>query len=208
MTGLGPLRRGWLEFVGPEATTADTVTTLTWAGLGGVAAWQRARSRHLSSVRAVLLVITAVDLWGGAWANNTVACARWYERPGQTDTDHVRFALAHVQPLALAWIDGASRRGWGHALLRYGYLIGATVLIRRFRSRRRALGWALTVGGVVVDAALEPFPSARWFGPVFYLKLLAGHAAAARWSDEKLSYPGLAARNARTTRRSPRGRRG
>ncbi|MGE2836733.1 hypothetical protein [Mycobacterium sp. SMC-4] len=181
---IGPLRRAWLEFVGPETSPAGTVTILTLAGAGGVDALRHAR--RLSRPKVALLAVSAVDLWGGAWANNTVACARWYERPGQTDADHLRFALVHLHPLVLAWVDGAGRRGWLHAGVRYGYLLTATVLIRRFRAHRRPLGWALTAGGIALDATLEPYPSARWFGPVFYLKLLAGHAAAARWSDEAL----------------------
>ncbi|MGE2727940.1 hypothetical protein ACQI4F_00530 [Mycolicibacterium vaccae] len=183
---LGVLRRGWLEFVGPETRPAGTATILALAGLGGVAAVRRARSRRLSAPKTVLLAVCAVDLWGGAWANNTAACARWYERAGQTDADYLRFALIHLHPLVLAWIDGASRRGWWQAGARYGYLLAATALIRRFRAHRRPLGWALTVGGIALDAASQPYPSARWFGPVFYLKLLAGHAAAARWPDEVL----------------------
>ncbi|BBX17246.1 hypothetical protein CRI77_04660 [Mycolicibacterium duvalii] len=185
--GLGPVRRAWLEFVGPETTPVGTATTLTLAGLGGVAAVRRARARRLTASRTALLVVAAVDLWGGAWANNTAACARWYERPGQSDADHLRFAVVHVHPLVLAWVDGASRRGWVHSGLRYGYLLGATAVIRRLRAHRRPLGWVLTAAGIALDAALEPYPSARWFGPVFYLKLLAGHAAAARWPDDVLA---------------------
>ncbi|MEZ0341385.1 hypothetical protein ACAG25_15515 [Mycobacterium sp. pV006] len=182
---IGPLRRAWFEFVGPETGPAGTATILGLAGLGGLDALRH--TRRLGAARTTLLAVCAVDLWGGAWANNTAACARWYERPGQTDADHLRFALVHLHPLVLAWVDGADRRGWWHAGARYAYLVAATVLIRRFRAHRRPLGWVLTAGGVALDAALQPYPSARWFGPVFYLKLLAGHAAAARWPDETLS---------------------
>jgi hypothetical protein len=35
------------------------------------------------SVRS--LIVLAADLWGGVWANNTKACARWYERQAQTN---------------------------------------------------------------------------------------------------------------------------
>jgi ipoprotein LpqH len=93
------------------------------------------------------------------WANNTKACARWHERPGQTDADHLKFAALHVHPAVLAWADRAEERrvpGWVWAAAHYGYLMASTVAIRRIPRRRRLLGAALTAGGVLLDAALGP----------------------------------------------------
>ncbi|KUI24519.1 hypothetical protein AU195_01675 [Mycobacterium sp. IS-1496] len=180
------LRSAWLEFVGEETTPAGTATILGVAALGGCLAPRLAGDR-LDAAKRTLLVVAAVDLWGGAWANNTVACARWYERPGQTDADHLRFALAHVHPLVLAWIDGGGRRRWRWALADYGYLLAATWVLRRATGLRQPLGVALTAAGVALDAGLGPSRTAPWFGPVFYAKLLMGHASAALWSNATLA---------------------
>ncbi|BBY16457.1 hypothetical protein [Mycolicibacterium litorale] len=179
------LRQAWLEFVGEETTPAGTATILGLAALGGYLAPRLAGGRLGPAERAVL-VVSAVDLWGGAWANNTVACARWYERPGQTDADHLRFAALHVHPLVLAWIDGGGPGRWRWAAANYGYLLAATWVLRR-AAPRRPLGIVLTVAGVLLDAGLGPSRAALWFGPVFYAKLLLGHASAALWSDRTLS---------------------
>lgn len=183
------IRRRWHAFVGPEATGADNTIMLTLAAVGGLAAHRL--SRHdLSRTEGVVLDGLAGDLWGGAWANNTRACARWYERPGQTGRDHLIFAAAHLHPLACAWIDRHDRTGsavWAAA--HYGYLLAATTLVRAFPRHRRLLGVLTTVGGVALDRALGSSGAAPWFAPVFYTKLLLGHASAARWSDAELTAP-------------------
>ena len=63
----------------------------------------------------------------------------------------------------------------------YGYLVAATALVTTVRDRRarRALGLVTTVGGVLLDRGLGPSAGAPWFAPVFFAKLLAGHAAGA-----------------------------
>jgi hypothetical protein len=181
------LRTAWDEFVGPEATAVDNTLTLG-AGLAGlvVAPALTPAARALPRGEAVLLRILAADLWGGVVANNTRACARWYERPGQTDADHLRFAAAHLHPLLVAVLDrrapGARGPGGVGAVARYGYLLLATTLIRRARGRRRRLAAvALTLGGIGLDSGLGPAAVAPWFGPVYYAKLLLGHAGAALW---------------------------
>jgi hypothetical protein len=171
------LRKEWDEFVGPEATATDNAITLALGVLGAVAAPN------------LIMRVMAADLWGGVWANNTKACARWYERPGQTDADHLRFAALHVHPAVVAWMDRAEPRrvpGWAWASAHYGYLMASTLVIRRTPQRRRALGATLTAGGVALDAALGPSRTAPWFAPVYYAKLLLGHASAALWPDNAL----------------------
>ncbi|MGV0834684.1 hypothetical protein [Mycolicibacterium thermoresistibile] len=182
--------RWWLEFVGPETTPTGTAVTLSLAGLGAVLGPGRLAGRRLPTGRALAVSAMAADLWGGLWVNNTAACARWYERPGQTDADHLVFAAAHLHPFVVAWIDGPATRRVPRALWaagHYGYLMAATALLRRARRRRRVSGWLLTGGGVLLDAALGPSPAVRWFAPVFYGKLLLGHASAALWRDEVLA---------------------
>ena len=76
--------------------------------------------------------------------------------------------------------------GWVWASAHYGYLMASTVAIRRLPRRRRMLGATLTAGGVLLDATLGPSRAAPWFAPVFYSKLLLGHASSALWPDSAL----------------------
>jgi len=194
MTGLGAtLRRAWGEFVGPEATPANHALTAATTAVGAMAAPLVARSRGAGRARVVAACLLAIDLSGGAYVNNTRACARWYERPGQGAAAHYGFAALHVHPAAVAWLDtgvaGSRRRvppvAWAAA--QYAYLMAATVVVRRYPARRRALGVALTAGGLALDAVLGPSRVAPWFAWTYYPKLLLGHASAALWSDEDLA---------------------
>lgn len=194
MTGFGArLRQAWGEFVGPEATPANHALTVATTAVGAVAAPLVARCRGAGRARVAAACLLAVDLSGGAYVNNTRACARWYERPGQGAAAHYGFAALHVHPAAVAWLDagvaGPRRRvppaAWAAA--QYAYLMAATVVVRRNPARRRALGVALTAGGLALDAALGPSRVAPWFAWTYYPKLLLGHASAALWSDEDLA---------------------
>lgn len=190
MTDLLPrrVRTAWNNFVGPEATTLDNTVTLGLAALGAVTAPAATfTDRPVPTGHRLLLRLLATDLWGGAWVNNTAACARWYERdryerPSRTETDHMMFAAMHVHPAVVAWMDRDQPRSvhpvvWAGA--HYGYLMASTAVIRRRPHHRRRLGIALTVGGVALDLGLGPSRVAPWFAPVYYAKLLLGHAAAA-----------------------------
>ncbi|MBD8078486.1 hypothetical protein IF651_05360 [Cellulosimicrobium arenosum] len=191
-TGTGAaLRRAWAEFVGPEATPVNGVLTAATTAVGAVAAALVARARDASPARVGVACLLAVDLAGGVYVNNTRACARWYERPGQGFGAHVSFAALHVHPAAVAWLDAKSPgsrvhpAGWAAA--QYAYLMTSTVVIRRYPARRRALGVALTAGGLALDCALGPSRRAPWFAWAYYPKLLLGHASAALWSDDDLA---------------------
>jgi hypothetical protein len=74
---------------------------------------------------------------------------------------------------------------WRGAAARYAFLLAATALIRR-SSRRRRVAAALTALGTALDARTGRSASAPWFAPVFYTKLLLGHAGAALWPDGKI----------------------
>ncbi len=184
------VREGWGQFVGPEATRKDNAGTVGLALVG--AALAPALLRHRRPARMAELALTsglAFDLWGGAWANNTLACARWYERPGQTDTAHLLFASLHIHPFAVAWLDRNQRRshsGSVWAAAHYSYRLGATTIIRRFPVQRRPLGVALTLGGLLLDYWFRPSQAAPWFAVTYYPKLLMGHAAASLWTDDEL----------------------
>ncbi|WP_156952902.1 hypothetical protein [Deinococcus frigens] len=185
------LRKKWDDFIGPEASGVDNIMTVGCGLIGGVLAPVLVkRQRQASSGAALVASALAMDLWGGAWVNNTLACGRWYERSGQTNANHYQFALLHLHPFMFAWLDRRSRRRlswWVWAGIQYAYLLGATVLIRRNPPIRRNGGVALTVGGILLDQILEPSKSAPWFAFIYYPKLLMGHAASSLWSDEQLN---------------------
>ena len=188
--GIGArLRRSWGEFVGPEATPANHLITAATTVSGGVLAPLIARRRGAGVGNATATSLLAVDLVGGVYVNNTRACARWYERPGQGDAAHLSFAAIHLHPAAVAWLDrGTPRRVVGPvwAASHYGYMVAATALIRNFPAQRRPLGVALTVVGLALDRVLGPSDQAPWFAWAYYPKLLLGHAAASMWSDQEL----------------------
>lgn len=186
----GRVSRAWKAFVGPEATTVDNLGTLGSVAVGAVLAPVIARRLAARGpVDQIVVGVVAGDLCGGLWANNTKACARWYERPGQGAGDHYRFALLHVHPFVVAWLDRRQQRtvpGWGWAAAHYTYMAMSTVVIRSYPADRRVLGVALSTGGIVLDRVLGPPTSVPWFAWAYYPKLLLGHAAAALWSDGDL----------------------
>lgn len=187
------IRRAWNEFIGPEATPVNTVVALALGTAGTIGAAVMARRNGAGAVTCAVAAALAGDLWGGVYVNNTRACARWYERAGQTGADHLRFAALHVHPAAVAWMDRADRSvpadiAW--ACTHYGYMIGSTLVLRKFRRQRRLLGLALTVGGLALDPIIGRSKTAPWFGPTYYPKLLLGHAGASLWPDPALAVAG------------------
>jgi hypothetical protein len=179
----GGLPGTWDRIAGPGAGTAENAGSLGLGLAGAVLAPALAR-RRVQGRRGAdpALRLLAADLWGGVWCNNTPAAARWYHRDGQGAAQHLAFSAGHVHPVVLAWLDGGARRHrlrWALAL--YGYLLAATAVVTAADDRRvrRALGLATTVGGVLLDRGLGPSAGAPWFAPVFFAKLLAGHAAGA-----------------------------
>ena len=186
------LRDQWGSFVGPENSAAENALTFASAALGCALSVDAARRRGLDGRRRAALGLASLDLWGGAVANNTRSCARWYERPGQGLTSHLRFAAAHLHPFLVAWVDRsalAGRRRLVWALAHYLYLLLATWAVRRVGGRlRRPAAVAATGAGVALDVGLGPSAAAPWFAAVFYIKLLLGHAGAALWSDARLRH--------------------
>lgn len=193
MVARGRLRQAWDEFVGPEAGPVENTVTAGLSVLGAVEAPSLSRrSRDLTTAESLTLRACAIDLWGGAWVNNTRACARWYERPAASGADHLKFAALHVHPLLFAsWDRDEPDRMpmWLWAGAHYGYMLAATVAIRAVPRYRRPLGVVLTMGGVALDRMLGSSRTAPWFAPVFYTKLLLGHAGASLWPDRALYEP-------------------
>lgn len=178
------VQRSWAEFVGPEATRTNDVLTLA-AGVAGLLGPARVARRKGTGPGATALVsILGADLVGGAYVNNTKACARWYERPGQEAKHHLGFAALHMHPAVIACLDSNAGRQpnavrW--ALTHYTYMMLSTWAIRTLPEHRRSLGAALTAGGLLLDRALGPSEVAPWFAWTYYPKLPLGHAATALW---------------------------
>lgn len=183
------VRRSWAEFVGPEATRTNLALTVAASAAGLTASVWTARRAGAKTAAKMVLSVLATDLAGGAYVNNTRACARWYERPGQGHRHHLQFAGLHLHPVAIAVADrsvGQQDQVLRWSALHYGYLMASTVAIRRFPRHRRGLGLALTAGGLALDRVLGPSAVAPWFAWTYYPKLLMGHAASSLWPDDDL----------------------
>lgn len=183
------LQRSWGKFVGPEATRVNNVIAIGSGIIGLAYARESATRAGAGSVSRETLGVLALDLFGGAYVNNTRACVRWYERAGQGRREHLVFAACHLHPLivgATGQRDGERDNGMAWGLVHYGYMLLGTAVIRAFPARRRGLGAMLTAGGLVLDAVLGRSAAAPWFAWTYYPKLLLGHAAGSLWPDEYL----------------------
>lgn len=105
------LAGAWDRFAGPRPTRIETAGML--AAVVAAAGWADRDPEPRTALTGALVRLTAIDLWGGAWVNNTRACVRWYERPGQGAREHLGFAALHLlHPALIAAADlAAGRRG-------------------------------------------------------------------------------------------------
>lgn len=169
----------WDRFVGPGASAAENAGSLGLGLAGALLAPRLSRTSTGAPGHRLATRLLALDLWGGAWCNNTLACVRWYHRPGQQSRDRLRFVAAHVHPLVLGGLEGHDRSrapGWLFGAAHYGYLLAATLFVERRHGRARTTAaLRAAAGGVVLDRVLGPSGAAPWFAPVFYVKLLVGH---------------------------------
>jgi len=77
--------------------------------------------------------------------------------------------------------DRASAARW--ALAHYALMMGASVVIANAPRRvRLSIAAASGVAGLVADDRLGRSAAASWFAPVYYAKLLIGHAAGSVWN--------------------------
>ena len=172
----GPAADRLGEFVGPEATAAENTLTLS-SGLAGliVAPSLTAAARALPLGEAALLrrrTLRARPV-GVASGRTTDACPCTLQprAPASRSVHRLDRRTPGARVPGLVWAGS-----------HYGYLMLATALVRRSTGQRRRLAAvALTLGGIVLDRALGSAAVAPWFGPVYYAKLLLGHAGAALW---------------------------
>jgi hypothetical protein len=184
------VKSGWADFVGPEATRTNTSIALGSGAAALVGAAALAKRRGAGGVWTTVMAVMAADLVGGVYVNNTRASIRWYERAGQGNSEHFKFAAFHGHPVLVSLADrqiGARENVAGWALAQYGYMMLSTAVIRHCPTHRRSLGVALTAGGLVLDRALGSSTVAPWFACTYYPKLLMGHAAGSLRPDDDLN---------------------
>lgn len=166
------------RFLGPGATGAEIGLIWAMALAGGLAQVAYAAWLGLawSWWQYLVAALVACDLVGGAVSNCSSVTKRWYYRPGQGFQNHLGFIALHLHPFVLAWLFPGL--GWLWALAVYAYLVGgALLLLSTPLYLKRPLAAALLIGGIALGLMLLPTaPGLQWFGPVFYLKLLMGHA--------------------------------
>ena len=172
------LAGAWDRLVGPGATRVENAGSAVLALLGAaVGASGRSRSDWSLLQRGTAAVMGA-DLFGGVWANATPAATRWYHGRGQGVPEMLTFSALHLHPFLVAALY-RNRDWWGFALGNYAYLLLATAATASAPApSRRAVGLALCCVAVWLNTVVwRPTPGLTWFAPVFFLKLLASHAA-------------------------------
>lgn len=164
------LRRAWSGLVGPlgAARSAGVVGAATAAGL--VAGTETA-ARCGPGVGA-FVGVTAVDLVGGMVAFQLRPTREHYARTSLSR--RMALAAAHVQCFALPIVGEGT---WSAAAGRWAGVVASTALLQCAvpAAHRRPAGFVLAAGLTAADVALAG-PRQRWLGPVWFTKLVAGHA--------------------------------
>jgi hypothetical protein len=168
----------WDTLIGPGSTAAEQWLILGTALAGAAVAVWAGRGLGWTAAQWAVVVIIALDLFGGVPGNATISSRRWYHRPGRRPQDHFIFVavhLFHLIPVVLFFDTG-----WLWVAGAYGYLLTLAVVILAVPSYLRgAVALVATMGGVLLALyALPAVPGLEWLLPVFYLKLLAGHLGA------------------------------
>lgn len=176
----------WDRFVGPGQSAVEAAG---WAVIAAVTAVRASATKSISARSRGVLAVIAVDLWAGAWVNNSPSCVRWYERRGQGVTKHLSFAILHAaHPALIAVLDvNAGSRSRSSALrwasVHTASMVGSTAVITAAPRRARLpIAIVSSVLGIALDRPLGASRSAPWFAPAFYSKLLIGHAAGSIWN--------------------------
>ena len=168
---MGSSRRAWGDEVRERGHARSH-------GLGGrYRSRQRPENPGLGTLRRSAAALIGADLFGGVWANATPAAARWYHGRGQGTREMVAFSALHLHPFLVAALY--RDHDWHFAFGNYAYLLAATAVTATAPEPLRwAVALSLCGGGILLNTALwRPTPGMEWFPAVFFLKLLASHAA-------------------------------
>lgn len=165
------LSGAWHDLVGPLDRGASAVVLVVSAA--AAAAVSVPTSRRAGVARGTVAGIIAFDLVGGLVAFQLPASRQKYAR--STLRSRMTFALAHVQPFALPILgEGSLPR----AAARYSTAVLATAALERFAPRtasRRVLANSVAALASTADV-LTDVSDQRWFGPVYLMKVIGGHA--------------------------------
>lgn len=177
----------WDRLVGPGSSALENLGTVGLFIIGALAGDSSVKFRAHSIHRLVLRLATA-DLLAGAWTNNCPSTVAWYQRPGQGLPEHLGFAALHlVHPMAVAYVDHAgglrtaqSAARW--ALGHYAWMLtSSAIVVAAPRRPRLAIAAAATTVGLILDRCFGRSDVAPWFAPLYYGKLVLGHAAGSIW---------------------------
>jgi hypothetical protein len=119
----------WDTLIGPGSTSAEQWLILGTALAGAAVALWAGRGLGWTAAQWAVVIIIALDLFGGVPGNATASSRRWYHRPGRRPQDHFIFVavhLFHLIPIALFFDTG-----WLWVAGAYGYLLTAAVIILR-----------------------------------------------------------------------------
>ncbi len=170
-----PYVRMWREVVGPLGSNGS-VAVLTCAALSATAA-AVGTSRRRGVGRGTVVGLVAFDLVGGLVAFQMRGTREKYAQSSLRS--RLIFAVAHVQPIVLPLIADGS---WRRAAARYLAAVSTTaalelVLPPRMPRRLTANGVGLVLSTLDLVSGSS---TQRWFGPVYLMKVVGGHAGIPR----------------------------
>lgn len=175
---------------GPGATQAERILAYGSAGvltlLIVIADLTSATHVSASWWQFLLLLILAMDVSGGAVANNLNSCKRYYHGESADDegvvTTYMKnarvFTALHLQPVLAGWAFGP---GIWRGLVWYIVLqVAVWCVLAVPLYVRRAVATAITVAVIIVHAAWLPLAygavGLSWFIPCLFIKMVIGHA--------------------------------
>jgi hypothetical protein len=178
-----PSRTGpWSRLVGP-LPPAESLSVLGVAVAAAAATWRRSRTQR-GALASALIGGLALDLAGGLVAFQLPPTRRTYAQ--KQGSDRLMFVTAHVHPFVLPALGSGT---WRRAGARYAAALGANVLFDRTRppaASRRVLAASAAGVASLIDLPGSGTPE-RWFGPLYLLKLIGGHAGIPQWAPSDLA---------------------
>lgn len=171
------LLRHWDTLIGPGASRAEQALILgaAVAGTIGVAAHAYLHNVGWTIWQWMILVVLAVDLFGGVVANGTGAARRWYHRPGQTRRDHFLFVAVHLAQLVVFALAFPSTN-WLTVIGAYAYLLlSALAILAAPTELQRPVSYLSYIGALGVALLFNAPTGLEWFLPILYFKLLVSH---------------------------------
>ena len=168
----------WDKFVGPGATTSETLIALIPALLASVALGLYAYLQQLdwSFWQYFFGLLFAFDITGGITTNATSAAKRWYHRTGQGFSAHFGFLSLHLFHIILTgWLF---RGGDIVYILVFSVelLVSGFIVLKVPLYLQRSIALLLVAIAIVVSLyAFSSTPGMEWFIPFLFIKLLASH---------------------------------